>query len=81
MAHLTNFSFEFSYKIFTEDAALPLLYHGAKKVKNDQKLKSKGGGSCLKVTYDCDGEVAATDHTQPIFLISFKGSVERSSLP
>ena len=31
------------YKIFTEDASLPLLYHGAKKVKNDQKLKSRGG--------------------------------------
>ena len=49
MAHLTNFSFEFFNKIFTEDASLPLLYHGAKKVKNDQKLKSKGGGgSCLQ---------------------------------
>ena len=31
MAHLTNFSFEFFNKIFTEDASLPLLYHGAKK--------------------------------------------------
>ena len=46
MAHLTNFSFEFFYEIFTEDASLLLLYHGAKKVKNDQKLKlkSRGGG-------------------------------------
>ena len=42
MAHLTNFSFEFFYKIFTEDASQPLLYHGAKKVKNDQKLKLRG---------------------------------------
>ena len=42
MAHLTNFSFECFYKIFTEDASLPLLYHNAKKVKNDQKLKSRG---------------------------------------
>ena len=42
MAYLTNFSFEFFYNIFTEDAFLPLLYHGAKKVKNDQKLKSRG---------------------------------------
>ena len=33
MAHLTNFSFELFYKIFTEDASLPLLYHGAKKSK------------------------------------------------
>ena len=43
MAHLTNFSFEFFCEIFTEDASLLLLlYHGAKKVKNDQKLKSRG---------------------------------------
>ena len=41
MAHLTNFSFEFFYEIFTEDASPFLLYHGAKKVKNDQKLKSR----------------------------------------
>ena len=31
MAHLTNFSFEFFYEIFTEDASLLFLYHGAKK--------------------------------------------------
>ena len=37
-------AFEFFYEIFTEDASL-LLHHGAKKVKNDQKLKSRG--SCL----------------------------------
>ena len=42
VAHLTNFSFEFFYKIFTEDASLLLLYDGAKKSKNDQKLKSRG---------------------------------------
>ena len=41
---MTNFSFEFFYKIFTEDASLSRLYHGAKKSKNDQKLKSRGGG-------------------------------------
>ena len=47
MAQLTNFSFEFFYEIFTEDASLLFLYHGAKK-SNDQKLKSRGGGgSCL----------------------------------
>ena len=35
------------YEIFTEDASQTLLflYHGAKKVKDDQKLKSRGGGS------------------------------------
>ena len=31
----------FFYKIFTEDASQPLLYRGAKKVNNDQKLKSR----------------------------------------
>ena len=31
--HLTNFSFEFFYKNFTEDASLLCLYHGAKKSK------------------------------------------------
>ena len=41
-------SFEFFYEIFIEDASLRLLYHGAKKVKNDQKPKSRGG-SCLKL--------------------------------
>ena len=39
VAHLTNFSFDFFYEIFTEDASLLFLYYGAKKVKNDQKLK------------------------------------------
>ena len=41
---LTNFSFEFFYKIFTEDASLPRLYYGAKKSKMTKKLKSGGGG-------------------------------------
>ena len=46
MAHLTNFSFEFFYEIFTEDASLLLLYHGAKTSKvtstNGSKLKLQG---------------------------------------
>ena len=46
---LTNFSLEFFHEIFTEDASLLLLYHGAKKVKHDQKLKSRG--SCLKTLF------------------------------
>ena len=33
VAHLTNFSFEFFYEIFTEDASLLFLYHGEKKSK------------------------------------------------
>ena len=45
MAHLTNFSFEFFYKIFTEDASLPLLYHGAKKSKMTKN--SNQGGPAL----------------------------------
>ena len=45
VAHLTNFSFEFFYKIFTEDASQPLLYHGAKKSKMTKN--SNQGGSCL----------------------------------
>ena len=45
LAHLTNFSFEFFYEIFTEDASLPLLYQGAKKSKMTKN--SNQGGSCL----------------------------------
>ena len=47
MAHLTNFSFEFFYEIFTENASRPLLYHGAKKSKMTKN--SNQGGSCLNV--------------------------------
>ena len=46
MAHLTNFSFEFFYEIFTEDASPFFLYHGAKKSKMTKN--SNQGGSCLK---------------------------------
>ena len=45
MAHLTNFSFEFSYEIFTEDASLLFLYHGAKKSKMTKNSNQEGGGS------------------------------------
>ena len=44
MAPLTNFSFELFYKIFTEDASLPLLYHGAKKSKMTKNSNQGGGG-------------------------------------
>ena len=44
MAHLTNFSFEFFYEIFTEDASLRLLYHGAKKSKMTKNSNHGGGG-------------------------------------
>ena len=49
VAHLTNFSFEFFYKIFTEDASLPLLYHGAKKSKMTKN--SNQGGPALIFMY------------------------------
>ena len=44
VAHLTNFSFEFFYEIFTEDASLPFLYHGAKKSKMTKNSNQRGGG-------------------------------------
>ena len=44
VAQLTNFSFEFSNEIFTEDASLLLLYQSAKS-QNDQLAEIKG--SCL----------------------------------
>ena len=52
MAHLTNFSFEFFYKIFTEDASHPFLYHGAKKSKMTKNSnQGGGGGSCLNTKH------------------------------
>ena len=48
VAHLNNFSFEFVYEIFTEDASLLLLYHGAKSQKW-LKTKIKGGGPALRL--------------------------------
>ena len=48
MAHLTNFSFEFFYDIFTEDASLLFLYHGAKKSKMT-KNSNQGGPIGLEI--------------------------------
>ena len=45
VAHLTNFSFEFFYEIFTEDASLLRLYHLAKKSKMTKN--SNQGGPAL----------------------------------
>ena len=42
MDYLTNFSFEIFHEIFTEDASLPFLYHGAKKSKMT-KNSNQGG--------------------------------------
>ena len=47
MAHLTNFSFEVFHEMFTEDASLLFLYHGAKKSKETKN--SNQGGPCLKI--------------------------------
>ena len=46
VAYLTNFSLEFFYKIFTEDASLSLLYHDAKKSKMTKN--SNQGGPALR---------------------------------
>ena len=59
MAHLTNFSFEFVYEIFTADASLPFLYHGAKKSKMT-KNSNQGGGSCLKSCNSPYSEIFST---------------------
>ena len=45
VAQLTNFSFEFFYESFTEDASLSLLCHGAKKSKMTKN--SNQGGPAL----------------------------------
>ena len=42
VAHLTNFSFEFFKEIFTADACLLFVYHGAKKLKPTRN-SSQGG--------------------------------------
>ena len=47
MAHLTNLPFDFSYEIFTEDASLLFLYHGAKKSKMTKN--SNQGGPALNL--------------------------------
>ena len=36
MAHLSNFSFELFYAVFTQDAPLFFLYHGAKSKNSNQ---------------------------------------------
>ena len=46
VAHLTNFSFEFFYEMFTEDVSLLLLYHGGK--KSTMTKNSNQGGPALK---------------------------------
>ena len=53
MAHLTNFPFEVLYKIFTEDASLPLLYHGAKKSKMTKNSNQGGPASTRNKNAAC----------------------------
>ena len=55
VAHLTNFSFDLFYEILTEDASLPILYHGTKKSKMT-KNPNQGGGSCLNLIHFFDGK-------------------------
>ena len=52
VAHLTNFSFEFFYTIFTEDASRLRLYHRAKKSKMTKN--SNQGGSWLNPRRWCE---------------------------
>ena len=54
MAHLTNFSFEFFYEMFTEDASLLLLCHGTKKSKMTKN--SNQGGPAL-ITFCMDHQI------------------------
>ena len=49
MADLINFSFEFFYEIFTQNASLLRLYHGAKKSKMTKN--SHQGGPALKIGF------------------------------
>ena len=58
MAHLTNFSFEFFYKIFTEDASLCILYQSAKKSKMTKN--SNQGGPAFKGKENCENERGET---------------------
>ena len=53
VAHLTNFSFEFFYKIFTEDASQSLQYHGAKKSKMTKNSNQGGGPALIKARGWC----------------------------
>ena len=73
MAHLTNFSFEFVYEIFTEDASLPLLYQGAKKVEDDKN--SNQGGSCL----NCGTQVTLVPLTKLLQIPVFSSSKSTST--
>ena len=77
MAPLTNFSFKYFYKIFTEDASLPLLYHGAKKSKMTKnsnqggpalrRSRSLGVPDLLKFDHSvCSIPVLALSHSQKV---------------
>ena len=69
MAHLTNFSFEFFYKIFTEDASQRLLYHGAKKSKMT-KNSNQGGGPALIFAWGLSYDISKfCDDFTPFFTL------------
>ena len=52
MAHLTNFSFELFYAIFTHDAPLLFLYHGVKTSKMT-KNSNQGCPAWLQLGLTC----------------------------
>ena len=70
MAHLTIFSFEFFYKIFTEDASLPLLYHGAKKSKMTKNSNQGGGESFNFNPFTATGYFDIPPPRWPTFLVT-----------
>ena len=57
VAHLTNFSFEFFLWNFHRRCLFTSSIPWCKKVKNDQKLKSRGGGPALTIWVPCDGYI------------------------
>ena len=61
MAHLTNFSFEFFYENFTEDASQLRLYHGAKKSKMTKN--SNQGGPALIFLFESSWKNMKNDTT------------------
>ena len=67
MAHLTNFSIEFFYEIFTKDASPLLLYHDAKKSK---MTKTQIKGPALKKTGLEEG-LREFDNNLSIEMLSF----------
>ena len=62
VAHLTVFSFEFFYEIFTQDAPLLLVFHGAKKSKMTKNSNQGGPAQVMRQTDNrtgCAGHITS----------------------